>query len=124
MSAIRQKKTFERAGSTVEYMALVIFLLAALLVFQRYILRAFWGKWRAAGDTFGHGRQYDPRGFGIEGSDGGTLQCMFVYDDPDDPANDNGVWVEQPCYDECILTIGSEGQCRADCINTNYCAGE
>jgi hypothetical protein len=60
-----------------EYMALVIFILGALLAMRVYILRSMSGKWKAAGDSFGQGRQYDPRPFGVSGEDGGTLVCRY-----------------------------------------------
>ena len=111
-----------KAGSAIEYMALIIFLLGALLVFKRYILRGFWGQWKKAGDVFGHGKQYDPRGF----EDGGTLQCIFVYDCYPDGIcvnshgiatfSESGTWVVQPGYDECMVT---PGKTRQACINAN-----
>ena len=113
-------------GATLEYMALVVFLLAAFFVFQKYILNAFWGQWKKAGDVFSHGKQYDPRGFGVDGSDGGTKECMFVYDDKDDPGNMNGVWVLQPCYDTCILEDGNlPATCKTNCQDiSEFCTKE
>jgi hypothetical protein len=119
MQTRKKKKTFERAGSTVEYISLIVFLLAAFLVFDRHILRGMWGQWKKTGDTFGHGKQFDPRGFGINGIGGWTLRCRWVYVDIDDRNNDNGQWVIQPCFDNCRLIQGKTvDACRADCVDT------
>jgi hypothetical protein len=48
----------------------------AFLIFQDYILRGFYGRWKNVGDTFGHGRNYDPRDFGPQGAIGGTMECI------------------------------------------------
>jgi hypothetical protein len=50
----------KRAQSLVEYIALITFILAAFLVFQKYIARAFSGRWKTVGDSIGQGRIYDP----------------------------------------------------------------
>ena len=46
---------------TVEYAALVMLVAAALAVMAFYVKRGLSGRWRSAGDTFGYGRQYEPR---------------------------------------------------------------
>jgi hypothetical protein len=66
-----------RAASSIEYAILVTALLLALFFARNYLIRGLAGTWKAAGDTFGFGRQYDPRPFGTEGKDGGTLRCYF-----------------------------------------------
>ena len=109
-----KSNVMKRSAATIEFMALIVFLLAALLVFQKYILQGFWGQWKKAGDIFGQGRQYDPRPFGIGGDEGGTLECMYVYDDPSDPES-SGDWVLQPCYDECMADSANS---KADCVIT------
>ena len=81
-----------------EYMALIVFILGALFVFQKYIKRALSGGWKAAGDTFGHGRQYDPRWFGRAGEEGGTLECFY--------STRVDLWINERCYDlNCDCTI-------------------
>lgn len=81
-----------KGSSIIEYMALVTFILAALFVFQKTILRGFYGHWKAASDTFGHGKQYDPRDYGVAGAGGGTLECFYD--------NTLGQWVDVRCFDE------------------------
>jgi len=46
--------------SIVEYSILIAIVVAALMGMQIYLKRAICGKWKAAGDVFGYGRQYDP----------------------------------------------------------------
>lgn len=35
-------------------------LIAALIGLSVYVMRALCGRWRQVGDTFGHGRQFEP----------------------------------------------------------------
>ena len=49
-----------RGQSVVEYAVLVAVVVAALVSMAVYTKRALSGKWRGVGDTFGHGRQYEP----------------------------------------------------------------
>ncbi len=49
-----------KASLTVEYAILIAIVVAALLGMQGYVRRAICGRWRAAADTFGFGRQYEP----------------------------------------------------------------
>ena len=51
----------KRAQSSIEYMIVIIFVIGAILVFQKYIARAISGRWKTVGDSFGSGRQFDPR---------------------------------------------------------------
>ena len=46
--------------TTLEYAAMVAIVAGALLAMSFYIKRALSGRWRAVGDTFGYGRQYEP----------------------------------------------------------------
>ena len=48
-----------RAQSSVEYVILIIIILAAYLAISQYIKRGFQGRWKATVDDFGD--QYDPR---------------------------------------------------------------
>lgn len=49
-----------RGSLAIEYTVLIAIVVAALLGMQVYVKRAICGRWRAAADTFGHGRQYEP----------------------------------------------------------------
>ena len=118
---LRQKKD---AQSILEYMTLIVFLLTALFVFQSYILRAYYGSWKKAGDVFGQGRQYDPRPFGNMGNAGGTLECFFdAYHctsatGPSRPCTLINRWISRPCYDancDCTMPVGTAGYVT-DCL--------
>ena len=126
---------YKKASSIIEYMVVVLFILAALFVFQYYISRGLAGRWKAVGDTFGGGRQYDPKAY----NQGGTLECFYY-------GNENsGNWIASQCYEDCLrgknpgCTIsrsggfgnpGDMGCCRGqcsefinaykDCRNTNF----
>ena len=125
-----QKK---KAQSILEYMTLIVFLLTALFVFQKYILRAYYGNWKRAGDVFGQGRQYDPRPFGNYGDGGGTLECFFDATHcrpgtgPARPCPLINKWISRVCYDancDCTMPIGTTGyntsclQCLENCSET------
>ncbi len=86
-----------KAASTVELAALIVFVLTAFLVFQRYIYRGIAGAWKTAGDAFGHGRQYDPRNFGRDGEQGGTLELFFDYTHCKPAATEQEFWDRYPC---------------------------
>lgn len=49
-----------RGSLAIEYTVLIAIVVAALVGMQVYVRRAICGRWRAAADTFGHGRQYEP----------------------------------------------------------------
>jgi len=137
---ILKKKYDNRAASGMEYIALVIFLLAAMLVFQRYIYRGFAGGWKKAGDTFGHGRQFDPRPFGVAGLGGGSLECYYDYTHcqpgfgpPCTKAHMINAWIDKRCVEtptvarpyRCDCTLPWRDpeyqmrcpQCLVGCIN-------
>lgn len=44
---------------SVEYATLVVVVAAALVGMSIYVKRALQGRWRAVGDVFGQGRQYE-----------------------------------------------------------------
>lgn len=114
------KSHWKKGASTLEYMALIVFVLGAFLVFDKYIIRGFWGQWKKAGDAFGQGKEYDPRPFGSDGEGGGTLDCMFIYA-TEDPYDTNGEWVKRGCYEKCITTAGSTvANCRTNCGNSSF----
>ena len=46
--------------STLEYVVVVVVAVAAFVGMSIYLKRGLEGKWRAVGDTFGYGKQYDP----------------------------------------------------------------
>jgi len=53
-------KNVKRAQISVEYAFLILVIVVALIGMAVYLKRAVSGKMREVGDTFGHGRQYEP----------------------------------------------------------------
>ena len=54
--------SLKRNGSfSLEYATLVIVVAAAMIGMAVYVRRALSGRWRAVGDTFGQGRQYETK---------------------------------------------------------------
>lgn len=101
--------TMNRRGfSIIEYIFLIIIILSMILVFRNYILRAFNGKYKAVGDSYGFGRQYDPSR---------TVACG--YDDRINP------WYDEQCFDnerqKCAVgnDICEENVLKNKC-NKNY----
>ncbi len=70
--------------SIIEYAVLIVMVLSALFIFKDQIKRAFFGRYKSAGDSFAYGRQYEgPR----------TLDCAHRTIDSAD------VWYDQSCYE-------------------------
>ena len=97
----------KKGQSVVEFTAVVILILGAFLLLQKYIVRGFSGRWKGIGDSLGQGRIYDPKK---------TVACAY------DPTL--GVWFEKNCYkttceDGCFPVRGAG--CDA-CIN--FCRGD
>jgi len=60
-SALRTPHSaFRRATFTVEYAMLAAIVAAALIVMGVQVKRSLMGRWHEVGDTFGHGKQYEP----------------------------------------------------------------
>jgi hypothetical protein len=100
----------KKGQSVVEFAAVVMFILAAFLIFQKYIVRSFSGRWKQVGDVLGQGRIYDPKK---------TIECAF------DPPT--GVWFDKQCYDvnctgACLPVRGGgcDGCITATC-QSDYC---
>jgi len=92
--------------SMIEFVALVMFILAAFIVFQRYIVRGFSGRWKSVGDSLGEGRLFDPRK---------TTECAYDAQYTDS-WYDRTCW-EANCEEECLLTTQTAADCTA-CINS------
>lgn len=114
ISFFRQK----RATSILEYTILLVIVLAAFLVTQKYIVRGFAGRWKQVGDSFGYGLQYDPKK---------TAECVWHAN----PANAAlGNWYSPSCfeqyydsnynakYNSCITHCSTMGQGANQCNNT------
>ena len=74
----------KKAQSTIEYLTLVAFIMGALLVSQKYIARAINGRWKGVGESFGFGRQYDPKK---------TIECAYDF-------QFLNVWYNAVCYEQ------------------------
>jgi len=90
--------------SVVEFTALIIFILAAFLVFQKYVVRSFSGRWKSVGDVIGQGRVFDPNT---------TTECAF---DPEF----TDTWFDAVCYRQncegsCLRASATPAACTA-CI--------
>lgn len=104
----------KKAQSNVEVMALITFLLVIFFVFSKYLLRGFTGRWQATGNTFGHGRQYDPNK---------TVECRY-YEGPQNNQNRPRIWFrahyfEEHCTDSCLKgrgDIGYSGGTSSECL--------
>src|SRR3989338_3140214 len=94
----------KKAQSTVEYLALIMFILGAFLVFQKYIIRSFAGHWRNTGDAIGSGRLYDPQM---------TLEC--AYDSQYTNSWYGAVCFENNCIGRCYTTAATPAGCQS-CI--------
>ena len=88
-----------RAVSVIEYTLLVTMLLLTFIVMQKYVVRAISGRWKQVGDSFGFGRQYDPKK---------TLECGY--------SANGDFWYEIPLAEskKCLLT---DAVCLGQCKN-------
>ena len=60
--ACRRSSGWRRPGAHfLEYATLIAVVAAALFVMSGYIFHGLAGKWRQVGDSFGYGRQYEPK---------------------------------------------------------------
>lgn len=66
-----------------EYIGIIVLILAAFLIFQQYISRGFFGRWKGVGDQIGFGHQYDPRN---------TADCAY--------SKEFDVWYDDRCFQE------------------------
>ena len=115
----RIRKTL-KAQAMFEYVMLMVFVLSAFLIFQKYIVRAMSGRWKEVGDAFSHGQSYDPNN---------TLECATfgaVPDSEDARFPASGVWYEVSCFDDnCVTSCYHEptnapacNACIVACSNT------
>ena len=76
--------------SLIEFLALILFILAVFLAFQKYIVRGLSGQWKGVGDALGQGRIYDPNM---------TTECAY-YAYP----TRGGFWYNRTCFEETCQT--------------------
>src|SRR3989338_3619298 len=94
-----KKKT---AAATIEYVALITFLLITFFVFQTYIGRGMLGRWRTVGESARFGLRYDPQK---------TLQCEYDF-------VHTSRWYNLLCYEkrcDCESVAQNATACQA-CI--------
>ena len=72
-----------KAYAVLEFIALIIFVIGAFLVMQKFLTRSVSGSYKSGADTFGFGRQYSYRE---------TLECDYD--------TDSGQWFNAACYEE------------------------
>ncbi|MFC1805258.1 hypothetical protein ACFLZ3_05495 [Candidatus Omnitrophota bacterium] len=53
-------KRLSKGLISLEYTFLIVIIVVALIGMSIYLKRALSGSWRGVGDSFGHGRQYEP----------------------------------------------------------------
>lgn len=94
---------FSKKGqSAIEYVAVLMFILIALFVFQKYLSRGISGRWKLSMDVLGQERVYDPNI---------TTECAY---DIFAHHNTNGSaqrWYDVECYNE---------RCKATCYTAEY----
>lgn len=86
-----------------EYVMLIVMIMAAFLVFQKYIARGFAGRWKSVGESLGQGRIYDPTR---------TTECIYDF-------QATNLWYDQNCFVssgcDCLSVQANTTTCR-DCI--------
>ena len=101
----------KRGTSAIEYVVMIIIIIGAMLLIQKYLLRGIAGKWRDVGDTWGYGRQFDPKK---------TTECLY-----DMTVNK---WILYGCFEACISACDSKYGidanlvCEANCPKDPTCA--
>jgi len=99
LKQIRQKNRYGQ--SVIEFMVLIVLILGAFLVFQKYIVRSFAGRWKGVGDSLGSGHIYDAQR---------TLECAY------DPKHTfewyNLVCYEDNCIEDCLTVAYDAAACK------------
>lgn len=125
-------KIKRKGASTIDIIAVFTIVMAAIIGMGGYMKHAMAGRWTGAGATFSSGKQYDPRGFGVNGSNGGTLDCFIDRNDGDATF---GHWIDENCYQnrscDCTLVIANGDKlpeyydrcedCKVQCQNDADC---
>jgi len=105
--ALRSWLPNKRGQSVIEFTMLIMFILAAFFIFQKYIARGLAGRWKGVGDALGQGRIYDPNY---------TLECEYH------PTRQK--WFDRVCFEGCRNNCGlpvSPGcsACVGSCVVPN-----
>ena len=83
MNQWRRSVSNKKAVAFIEYTLIIVVILAAVLLSQKYIQRAFTGRWEQVSESFGQGRLYDPKT---------TTECVW--------SDTASKWYSEKCYDE------------------------
>lgn len=99
-----------KAQSFLEYTAIIMLILSALVLFRRYITQGMAGRFKNIGDSFGQARQYDAEK---------TIECALnpLFSDQ---------WYNQICYEkncDCESVQRSQATCQ-NCIEIDCFAPE
>ncbi|OGX27564.1 MAG: hypothetical protein A2787_05470 [Omnitrophica WOR_2 bacterium RIFCSPHIGHO2_01_FULL_48_9] len=107
---MRRVLASRHAQSTIEYILLVTFLLAALVIFSNYIKYGFTGRWRSASESMGFGLHFLPRN---------TIECKY------DNYAGTTRWYDDNCFDDrhcdCFSLQQNSETCRGcilSCVRT------
>ncbi len=94
-----------KGASTLEYATMIVVLIAVMLIMQKYVWQAISGRWRAAGDSFGFGRQYLPS----------RTKEYAVFMVSPDPSKD--FWYDTNCAEKAGCLPGNQ-TCFQGCLST------
>jgi hypothetical protein len=89
LAALGSWRRGKRGQSTIEYAAIMFFIMGALFVFQKYIARGMNGRWKGVGDAIGQGRIYDPNY---------TTECDY---------HPTMGWFDRVCFEGCRNNCGA-----------------
>ena len=104
---------YNRTGTAVvEYIVMLMLLVAGMAAMQPFIARAFNGSWKKSGDSFGYGRQYEA---------GKSMECAYSQISPT-----FGVWYDNNCYQHTVTVCapgdqGCENTKKQECIESYCC---
>ena len=95
----------KQGQSTMEFMVILVVIIAALLVFRKYIVRGFSGRWKGVGDSLGQGRIYDQNK---------TVECAAQTFFTGNPVR----WYDQICFEDnckeaCLRSAREKTACDA-----------
>ena len=95
----------------IEYLFLVLIIIATLIVMKHFITSSFGGHWKASGDSFGFGRRYDPVRTG---------ECLYTQ-----VRANFGYWYDANCYQEQVQSCtAGDLDCengKMDSCKTTFC---
>jgi len=91
------RKEKKLGQAVIEYILLIALIASTFIIFQKYIARAFSGRWKGVGQSLTGGKYFDPQA---------TYEC--VYDQR------LGVWYPEICFSQSCADL-----CRSQQNETN-----